>query len=140
MVRGTDDGNIAEINFVKKFNYNKEAYIDSYLQNFNFDNINNIYMVRVTTKQFSKLSHQVVMTRADAYLIYTNSTKLNTIIKENDFYLDEDILNKNHIEYTQIKLSGISIKMSDSNHFQILKLTPDSFYSLFRRIRTWSRC
>ncbi len=140
MVRGTDDGNIAEINFVKKFNYNKEAYIDSYLQNFNFDNINNIYMVRVTTKQFSKLSHQVVMTRADAYLIYTNSTKLNTIIKENDFYLDEDILNKNNIEYTQIKLSGISIKMSDSNHFQILKLTPDSFYSLFRRIRTWSRC
>lgn len=140
MVRGTDDGNIAEINFVKKFNYNKEAYIDSYLKNFNFDNINNIYMVRVTTKQFSKLSHQVVMTRADAYLIYTNSTKLNTIIKENDFYLDEDILNKNNIEYTQIKLSGISIKMSDSNHFQILKLTPDSFYSLFRRIRTWSRC
>ena len=140
MVRGTDDGNIAEINFVKKFNYNKETYIDSYLQNFNFDNINNIYMVRVTTKQFSKLSHQVVMTRADAYLIYTNSTKLNTIIKENDFYLDEDILNKNNIEYTQIKLSGISIKMSDSNHFQILKLTPDSFYSLFRRIRTWSRC
>ena len=63
MVRGTDDGNIAEINFVKKFNYNKEAYIDSYLQNFNFDNINNIYMVRVTTKQFSKLSNIKINTR-----------------------------------------------------------------------------
>lgn len=134
MIRGTLDGNIAEINFVKKFNYNKKAYLHSYLQNFNIDNIDNIYMVRVTTKQFSKLSNQIVMTRADAYLIYSNSIKLNSIMIDNNFYLDEDILNENNIEYTQIELSGISIKMSDSNNFQILKLTPDSFYSLFRRI------
>ena len=134
MVRGTINGNIAEIDFVKKFNYDKETYFYSYLQNFNFDNIDNVYMVRVTTKQFSKLSHQIVMTRADAYLIYSNSTKLSSITKENNFYLDENILNESNIEYTKIELSGISIKMSDSKHFQILKLTPDSFYSLFRRI------
>ena len=132
MNRGTFSGSIAEIEFVKLFNTEKKSNkFKEYLDNFDYYSIDNVYMVRVTTKQYSKLSNQKVMTRADTYLIKSNDSKLNNILLDNDNYLDEDILKNNNINYTQIEFSGISVKMSDSNKFQILKLTPDSFYKLF---------
>lgn len=132
MLRGTYCGNIAEINFVKKFNSNKNARdYKYYLNNCNIKNLHNIYMTRVTTKHFSKLSNQNVMTRADTYLIHTTDEKIKEILLENDFYLDENLLEKHGITYHIIDFSGISVKMSDSNNYQILKLTPDSFKALF---------
>ncbi len=130
--RGTHEGNTAEIEFVKKFNINKKSEkFKNYLSKFKYDNIDDIFMVRVTTKQFSKLSNQNVMTRADSYLIKSNDLKLKNLLIENDNYLDEEILKSNNIGFQYIEFSGISIKMSDSNNFQILKMTPDSFYKLF---------
>lgn len=130
--RGTHDGDIAEIEFVKKFNINKKSEkFKNYLSKFEYDNIDNIYMIRVTTKQLSKLSNQHVMTRADSYLIKSNDSKLDNLLIKNDNYLDEQILKLNNIEFEHIKFSGVSIKMSDSNKFQILKMTPDSFYKIF---------
>ena len=132
MNRGTVSGNIAEIQFIMLFNREKKSdKFKEYLDNFDYDNIDNIFMTRVNTKQYSKLSNQTVMTRADAYLIKSNDSKINNILLENDNYLDEDILKKENINYTYIEFSGISIKMSDSSNFQIIKLTPDSFYKLF---------
>lgn len=128
--RGTFDGNQAEIDFVKLFNKYKSNYIDNYFKKLNISDTSNYYMIRVTTKQLSSLSNQVVMTRADSYLIHT-STNINNILIDNDYYLDESIINSNNIDYNFIKYSGISIKMADSEHFQILKLTPNSFNSLF---------
>ena len=130
MNRGTESGNIAEIAFVRKFNKNKSNF-KLYLDSFNIINIDNVFMVRVTTKQFSKLSNQKVMTRADAYLIKSVDTKIQQILINNDYALDEDLIKINNINYEIIPFSGVSIKMSDSTRFQILKLTPDSFNHLF---------
>ena len=71
------------------------------------------------------------MTRADTYLINSTDQKIQKLLIENDYYIDENLLTKHNINYNFIKFSGISIKMSDSSNFQILKLTPESFYSLF---------
>lgn len=132
MYRGTESGNSAEIDFVKKFNYNKiSSNFDFYLKSLDISNLNNIYMVRVTTQQFSKLSNQVVMTRADTYLINSVDPQIQELLIKNNYYLDENILKEYNIDYNFVEFSGISIKMSDSTNFQILKLTPESFYSLF---------
>lgn len=128
MNRGTKYGDIAEADFVKEFNQNKSNF-KNYLDSLNIANINNVFMVRVTTKQFSKLSNQKVMTRADAYLIQSTDIKIQTILNDNSYYLDEDLIN--NANYNIIPFSGVSIKMSDSTKFQILKLTPDSFNHLF---------
>lgn len=133
MNRGTFSGNIAEIEFVRTFNSNKKSdKFKEYLNNFKYDSIDKIYMIRVTTKQYSKLSNQNVMTRADTYLIKSNDLRINDILLQNDNYLDEEMLQNEHISYECISFSGVSVKISDSNKFQILKLTPDSFYELFK--------
>ena len=133
MNRGTFSGDIAEIEFVKLFNAEKESNkFKEYIEQFDSYSINDIYMVRVTTKQYSKLSNQNVMTRADTYLMKSEDPKLKNILRENKNYLDEGILNDSNIKYAPIGYSGVSVKMSDSNKFQILKLTPDSFYKLFK--------
>ena len=133
MNRGTFSGDIAEIEFVKLFNTEKKSNrFKEYIDQFNSYNVNNIYMVRVTTKQYSKLSNKNLMTRADTYLIKSEDSKLKNILLENENYLDEEILNDNNIKYSPIDFSGVSVKMSDSSRFQILKLTPDSFYKLFK--------
>lgn len=133
MNRGTFSGDIAEIEFVKLFNAQKKSNrFKEYVDNFNNYNIDNIYMVRVTTKQYSKLSNQNVMTRADTYLIKSEDVRMRSILLENNNYIDEGTLKKNSVKYTSINFSGVSVKMSDSNRFQILKLTPDSFYKLFK--------
>ena len=133
MYRGTESGNTAEVNFVRNFNSNKTSENFSYyIESLNLSDLKNIYMIRVTSKQFSKLSNQIVMTRADAYLIKTTDKRINELLFKNNYYIDENILRENKINYTYIEFSGISIKMSDSNNFQILKLTPESFYSLFK--------
>lgn len=129
MNRGTKQGDKQEIKFVTDFNKNKVGYKD-FILSFS-KNIDKIWMCRVTTKQLSKLSNQRVFTRSDCYLIESSDPQLAKVLKDNDNYLSEDILNNNKIKFIQIEKSGISIKMVDSNNFQILKLQPDSFYNLF---------
>lgn len=127
MYKGTYDGDKAEIKFVAEFNSNKNKF-SNYLSK--FSNPQNLWMVRVTTKQFSKLSGQKVFTRSDCYLANI-SCDISEILEKNDYLLSEDILKHNKISYTKIPYSGISVKMTTSNNFQILKIGPNSFYSLF---------
>lgn len=132
MNRGTHCGDDAEKQFVKRFNSNKnDNDFDLYIKDCNVESIDDIYMVRVNTKQYSKLSNQVVMTRADTYLIESKDEVLKQLLFDNDFYLDEEMLFNGDIKYSPVEYSGISVKMSDSDKFQILKLTPDSFKTLF---------
>jgi len=126
---GTHEGDIDEIVFVKKFNRFKENYFE-YLSHFEKENTTMLWMIRVTTKQFSKLSDQKVFTRSDCYLAKINFN-INDLLKQNDYYLDEDLLNKNLIKYTKINMSGVSVKMTNSHNFQILKVGPSSFNNLF---------
>lgn len=132
MNRGTYYGDLSEIEFVKRFNIEKtNPDFDFYIKDLDIKELNNVYMVRVTSKQFSKLSNQIVMTRADTYLVDSKDNLLNEILFENDYYLDEALLQENKISYLPIDYSGVSVKMSDSNNFQIIKLTPESFKKLF---------
>ncbi len=132
--RGTFEGNIQEIELVKLFNQKDSKnfkIFKCYYEQFGDKNLDNIFLCRVTTKQYSKLSSQIVMTRSDAYAIEIEND-INSILQKNDYYLDENILSNNKINYKKIAKSGISIKMQDSNKFQIIKLTPNSFTKLFQ--------
>ena len=128
MSRGTHEGDIDEIKFVKRFNKDKDFFKD-YLQK--FGKTENIWMIRVTTKQLSTLSNQKVFTRADAYLAEFN-LDITELLINNDYYLTEDLLCSNHVGYKKIPLSGVSVKMTDSDNFQILKVGPHSFSVLFQ--------
>lgn len=127
--RGTYEGDIQEIEFVRSFNKNKQKTIFSILTDKLNYNLDNIYMVRVTTNQFSKLSNKITKTRSDCYVVYSEDAQIKNVLKENDYYLNEyNIKNLNH---KIIEKSGISVKMSDSDKYQILKTGPNSFHSLF---------
>ena len=127
MNAGTYEGDIDEIKFVKLFNKEKRLF-DKYLNKFGNDA--NLWMVRVTTKQLSRLSNQKVFTRSDSYLIKTKNN-INNLVEENDYYITEDLLKEKSIEFEQISFSGVSIKMTKSKNFQILKVGPNSFNELF---------
>ncbi|MBE6413343.1 MAG: hypothetical protein E7035_02170 [Verrucomicrobiaceae bacterium] len=126
MNRGTFDGNLDEIKFVANFNSNKDLYTE-YLSNFRN---NNLWLTRVTSKQHSNLSGKKVFTRSDCYLVNIIDD-INNLLTENNFYLSEEILDSNNINYQKVPYSGISIKMMTSEKFQILKTGPDSFKGLF---------
>ena len=122
--RGTKEGNAQEKIFVKDFNRGVyRSFINKY-----FDNKKNVLCVNVTTNQYSSVSKKIVKTKSDAYLI--DSSNINeSDLSELDFYLDEEIIKQ--FKYSIINDSGISIKLHDSNRYQIHKFTPDSFMNVF---------
>ena len=129
--RGTYEGTLDEISSVVFFNRDPHNTIfKSYISSIS-TNPDEILLVRVTTKQFSKLSNQKVMTRADAYAIKVTDERLYNVLEENEFYLDEDILSLYVGYFSFIACSGISIKMADSSSYNLIKLTPNSFNTLF---------
>lgn len=127
MYKGTHEGDIDEIKFVAHFNSNKELF-SNYLAR--FKQYKNLWMVRVTTKQMSQLSGKKVFTRSDCYLASIDSD-ISSLLEENDYYLAESTLSQKAIQYTQVPYSGVSVKMTSSKSFQILKTGPNSFNTLF---------
>lgn len=127
MFKGTHTGDLEEIKFIKLFNSSKENF-SNFLNN--FSSFDNLYMVRVTTKQLSKLNGKKVFTRSDCYLANFD-TDINAILLENNYLLTEDILEQYQINFIKVPYSGISIKMASSNNYQILKVGPNSFKELF---------
>ncbi len=124
MNRGTKEGDIQEINFVKDFNKGVyKSFVNKY-----FEKEINMYCVHVSTHQYSSVSKKKVKTKSDAYLI--DSCNINeSDLSGLDFYLNEEIIKK--FKYSIINDSGISIKLHDSNKYQIHKFTPDSFMNVF---------
>ncbi len=128
--RGTYEGDVQEIEFVKSFNKNKENLNFSVFTNSINVDLTNVYMVRVTTNQLSRLSNKVTKTRSDCFAIYTEDENILSVLLENDFYLNEN--NIQNINHVIIEKSGISIKIADSDKYQILKIGPKSFHALFK--------
>lgn len=126
--KGTLDGIIDEIQFVKKFNLEKKNFLD-YLSYFEYNHCF-LWMVQVTSHQKSSLNDKKVPTRADCYLVRIHQD-INNLLTINDYFLSEKLLDFYNIAYEKVPYSGISIKMTTSNNFQILKLVPSSFYMLF---------
>lgn len=126
---GTYEGDQQEIDFVKYFNMNKIKYED-FIDMFKVP-LESIWLIRVTTKQMSSLSNKKVFTRSDAYLIKTLDSNIMKIICDSNGYLDENLLEQENIKYNYLPYSGISIKLSTSTRYQILKTGPTSFSKLF---------
>ena len=79
--RGTYEGDIQEIEFVRLFNKNKQNTIFSILTDKLNYNLDNIYMVRVTTNQYSKLSNKITKTRSDCYVVYSEDAQIKNVLK-----------------------------------------------------------
>jgi hypothetical protein len=122
-----NDGDIDEIKFIAFFNSNKDSFKE-YLNH--FSQYPNLWMVRVTTKQASSLCGKKVFTRSDGFLASIDYN-IDALLVDNDYYLSEHILAANKIPYKKIPLSGVSVKMTTSKSFQILKTGPNSFKTLF---------
>lgn len=128
---GTFEGELSEKASVISFNRNPTSEMfSSYLRKINVD-ANSVLLIRVTTNQISRLSQQRVKTRADAYAIEVIDPVIYDLLEENQFYLDETILNGYDESYRCIEKSGISIKKDDSENYTFIKLTPNSFNELF---------
>ncbi len=128
---GTYEGDLSEKASVISFNRNPESSaFASYLRSIHMD-ADNVLLIRVTTNQLSRLSNQVVKTRADAYAIEIIDPRIYDLLEENGFYLDEDILDGYDEYYRCVEKSGISIKRDNSENYTLIKLTPNSFNELF---------
>jgi len=130
-VSGNYEGELSEKASVIAFNKNPESILfNEYLEKIH-KKPENILLIRVTTKQLSKLSNQKVNTRADAYAIEITDNRIYDILEENNYYLDEEILDGYDSYYNKVEKSGISIKKDSSENFTLIKLTPNSFNELF---------
>lgn len=131
VVTGTYTGEMSEKASVISFNKNPYSSIFAeYLKQIDMEPAN-VLLIRVTSKQYSKLSDQVVNTRADAYAIEVLDPLVFDLLEENNFYLDEQILDGYDQYYNCVEKSGISIKKDDSENYTLIKLTPNSFNGLF---------
>lgn len=128
---GKLEGDMSEKASVIMFNRDPENPIfKDYIKNINMKP-EAVLLIRVTSKQLSKLSNQKVMTRADAYAIKILDNQIYDVLEENNYYLDEDILNGYEDYYSYVDKSGISMKKDGSDNYTLIKLTPNSFYELF---------
>ena len=125
---GFIDGIQNEIDFVIAYNKNPQHTI--FIEYNSSLNINNLYLVHITQKQYSSLSQRRVSTRADIYAVTTTDPAIVELLKCNNYYLSDILIADSDIQVDVVKYSGISVKLYDSN-YQLIKLTPHSFCNLF---------
>lgn len=119
-------GDKEEFDIVKRFNKNKKAFIWKELTS-SIDNLDNVFMIRVSNKIFSRLSEKKVFPKADAYLVKADFNQDYLLSKE--YSLDENDLK--NVNYEIIENSGISVKLNRSSSYTIQKLTHNSFIKVF---------
>lgn len=123
-IRGTYEGNLQEIDLVKKINIG--TFFDFFTNQLSY---NKPYCaIRITKNKYSNFSNRSVKPKSDIVLIEYNST-IEKLLIPNDYYLDETILGDSQLTY--IPKSGISVKMNDSKTYQIHKFTLNSFDKVF---------
>lgn len=128
---GTFEGNLSEKASVISFNRNPSSDVfKDYVRSLNKDP-ETILLIRVTRKHYSRLSNKDVYTRADAFAIEIIDNKIYDLLEENNYYLDEEILDGYDQYYNCVERSGISIKRDGSENYTLIKLTPNSFKELF---------
>ena len=121
--RGTKEGKEEEINFVKLLNKKTDKTLWKTL---NLDS-NNHYAIHVISQKFGEINQRKVNPKADVYIAKGNV--LHNILEDKDFYLnEEDIETFNLIP---IDGTGISVKLQDSDKYQITKLHPNIFNKIF---------
>jgi hypothetical protein len=125
MNRGTAEGTAAEVQLVKQLNENSN---DSIWAKLGIVTKQKLYAIHVIQHVHSDFFDRMTKPKADVYIAEGNEIDPNTIAAKN-FILDENDLKPFNLK--PIQGSGISVKMSDSTKFQILKTSPTSFPKIF---------
>lgn len=121
--RGTAEGTIEEINFVKQLNEKKDISLWKTL------NLNpeTHYAIHVIYHKFGKINQKKVKPKADVYIAKGFVSK--DILEEKEFYLNEDDVET--YDLIPIDGTGISVKLITSKRYQITKLHPNTFKKIF---------
>lgn len=123
MGRGTKEGTIQEIEFVKELNKkeNLEYWKTLLLEP------STHYAIRVISQKYGKLNQAKILPKADAFVAKGYVDREYLVLK--DYFLDENDISKFNL--TPINHTGISIKRADSKQYQIMKMSPSIFKKLF---------
>ncbi|WP_414045961.1 hypothetical protein ACMGE5_06450 [Macrococcus equi] len=90
-------------------------------------NNENLFVVKVKGKKFSKITQKKVLSKADAYVIEAEIDK--NILLMNQYSISEDDLEK--INYKVVNNTGISVKRDSSKSYTYQKLSLNSFVRIF---------
>lgn len=122
--RGTKEGTIEEINFVKKLNKKDDLKLWDTL-NLSSDNH---FAVHIKHNKLSKINQKKVKPKADIFISegYVDDIEL----KKKEYYLSEDDLNDFNLK--PVSYTGISVKLKTSKNYQIIKMTPNTFEEIFQ--------
>lgn len=126
---GTFLGDAQEFNISRYLNKDKKNSLWLVLLT-DKQELENTYVVKVTNRVMSKLSHKKVFPKSDAYLIVANISK--DYLEENEYILTED--NLKDFPYKIVSDSGISVKIKDSQQYTIQKFTQQSFCKAFNQL------
>lgn len=134
MLQHTDNintfiGDKEEFDISSRFNKNKGSSVWKMLTN-GIDNIDDIFMVKVSERVISKLSGKKVYPKADAFLVRANLSQ--TFLLEHEYELTEKDLK--NIDYQPLANTGVSVKINGSKNYTIQKLTYESFIKAFSNI------
>ena len=121
---GTLDGDIEERQFVTDFNAG--LFQDFCLEHYPSEP--HVYAVRVTSKQFSKVTQKPVATKSDAFLV-SSKVDHGENLRSRNYLIEEQDLKE--LECEVLFGSGISIKRPNSTSYQYHKFTVDSFVRTF---------
>ena len=121
--RGTEEGTIEEINFVKKLNKKDDLDLWRVLD---LDSSNH-FAIHVIYHKFGKINGKKVKPKADVYI--ARGQVPQDYIKSTDFYLDEE--DAKSFNLVPIDFTGISVKLQTSTRYQITKMGPNTFSNVF---------
>jgi hypothetical protein len=123
-MRGTAEGDIEEIKVTQSIN--KRDTLGLEILNIMGLNKSDVYAVNVVGMVYGKLQKRKIKPKSDIFLIKSDKIT-EDYLKLNQFYLKSD--NSHLTDF--IPYTGISIKLSDSNRYQILKINPSTFKMLY---------
>lgn len=92
-----------------------------------------VYLVNVSYNQISKIAGSKVRPKSDCYATKIPDN-IDQLLEANNHILSEEILYENHISFTPIPNSGISIKLPDARNYTLQKLSYSTFKNIFTNL------
>jgi len=123
MNKGQPEGTEEEINFVKVLNRKEKK---EFWRILGLDPDGH-FAIHVISHKFGKINGSKIKPKADIY-IAEGSVDIPGLAKA-DFYLDENSVGRFSLK--PVPETGISVKRVDSTRYQILKMNPNTFKTVF---------
>lgn len=113
-------------------NHNDVSFVLEEQVDYKLSDNENMYVIKVKGKKYSKISQKKVPSKADAYVVEAIFDKNTLLMKQ--YSLSEDDLKG--IDYKIICGTGISVKRDNSKSFTYQKLSINSFVKVFEEFYT----